>query len=590
MEYRVEDYELIRQQTVYDQCLYDISNNFLSFQLNQFSITQYALLNKYKLFVDNSMYLNIELDGQFIHDTEISMIAKEYRITSTVKGKRVEVGYYCNEKDPGIVLKINYDGEIKVNFGFSINTDAATLFYGKRMDAKIKKEEGYRIEVGNEKLFITSDQLVMREQLDAGFHFSAEAEKEFILTLSNEKIDAQKIMEGCRQYTAYLKSFPAESEFEKYYIATLLNTSLSMYKELGEFKGFFAGINYQSPARTYYRDGYYTVLPLLFVKPELVKEQIKTLYYGLDHGKAPSAIITQDRKWWDDHYDSGLYLIKLVYDYVCFTQDISVVDFDALNSIIEYLKNQSDSTGLIYKDRYHRRDWCDNIYRHGYSSYINILYYQAVKCLNYLTQYIRKEEYDVELEAKLKKSVNEILFVDGSYVNYKDGNKVESNLAIETVWATLCGLCEDSLKYMKRTQSILQTNLNDKQPFGDWGVMCVYPPYQYKEDLVEKSSYDYVYHNGSDWPYLSGLLAYALQNQGMNFHYPMTRFLTYGLEQGWNTPVEYYNPITGCGSFLQGWSAFGLFPYFLNQYQITYDVISIEENIKKLEVIYANRV
>jgi hypothetical protein len=36
----------------------------------------------------------------------------------------------------------------------------------------------------------------------------------------------------------------------------------------------------------------------------------------------------------------------------------------------------------------------------------------------------------------------------------------------------------------------------------------------------------------------------------------LTRWWSYGLEQGWLTPVEYYSPAYPTGGMLQGWSSF----------------------------------
>jgi glycogen debranching enzyme len=107
-------------------------------------------------------------------------------------------------------------------------------------------------------------------------------------------------------------------------------------------------------------------------------------------------------------------------------------------------------------------------------------------------------------------------------------------------------------------ENLLETKHNSAQPFGDWGVMCCWPAYKHKEHLVEKSSYDYVYHNGSDWPFWSSVYALAKIKFGLDGAYPAMRWFSYGLEQHWYTPVEYYNPLTGRGSPLQGWASMGV--------------------------------
>jgi hypothetical protein len=74
---------------------------------------------------------------------------------------------------------------------------------------------------------------------------------------------------------------------------------------------------------------------------------------------------------------------------------------------------------------------------------------------------------------------------------------------------------------------------------------------------VEKSSYDYVYHNGSDWPFWSSVYAITKTQHAMDGEYPATRWFDIGLQQGNYTPVEYFNPLTGSGGLLQAWSAMG---------------------------------
>jgi len=54
---------------------------------------------------------------------------------------------------------------------------------------------------------------------------------------------------------------------------------------------------------------------------------------------------------------------------------------------------------------------------------------------------------------------------------------------------------------------------------------------------------------------LDGLYALALMKHGFDAHHALTRWFDYSLEKGWYTPVEYYSPVYGNGSFLQAWSS-----------------------------------
>ena len=46
---------------------------------------------------------------------------------------------------------------------------------------------------------------------------------------------------------------------------------------------------------------------------------------------------------------------------------------------------------------------------------------------------------------------------------------------------------------------------------------------------------------------------------GEDYRYPLTRWFTVGLEQGFATPVEYFSPYYPAGGMLQAWSGFGAF-------------------------------
>ena len=102
----------------------------------------------------------------------------------------------------------------------------------------------------------------------------------------------------------------------------------------------------------------------------------------------------------------------------------------------------------------------------------------------------------------------------------------------------------------------LESRRNPGQPYGDWGMLCAFPPFKRVRDIRAKTAFAWRYHNGSDWPYLDGLYAMERLRRGMGgARYPPTRWWRYCLEQGWAGAVEYYSPPFGRGSLLQGWSA-----------------------------------
>ncbi|MGO6986931.1 glycogen debranching protein, partial [Rhizobium leguminosarum] len=73
-----------------------------------------------------------------------------------------------------------------------------------------------------------------------------------------------------------------------------LHAALSSVRrdEHGAFAGLAAGQAYSAPARTYYRDGYWTLQALLDREPAAVRGQIDLLARGIQpDGEAPSGVI-----------------------------------------------------------------------------------------------------------------------------------------------------------------------------------------------------------------------------------------------------------------------------------------------------------
>jgi hypothetical protein len=70
----------------------------------------------------------------------------------------------------------------------------------------------------------------------------------------------------------------------------------------GAFAGLSAGLAYSAPARTYFRDGYWTTALLLRIDPAVVRAEIDLLAEGVQpDGEAPSGVISggepQARQW-----------------------------------------------------------------------------------------------------------------------------------------------------------------------------------------------------------------------------------------------------------------------------------------------------
>ncbi|MEO5805936.1 MAG: GH116 family glycosyl hydrolase [Devosia sp.] len=356
----------------------------------------------------------------------------------------------------------------------------------------------------------------------------------------------------------------------------------------GQFAGLAAGQGYSSPARTYYRDGYWTLQPLLALAPEAVRGQIRLLAKGVQpDGEAPSAVILSGpaqsaawdvfRKsthpyvleharagdWWSDHFDSPLFFVLTVGDYVRTSGDIAEAKahWPLLKAIIERYVRMSGPDGLPKKPN-NDRDWADNVYREGYVSYNLGLWVGALDAVAEMGRSV-DPVFGNEAEALAKTAranIEAALWVEqpGTYADFRNSDGfVEDHVMADTL--TLLrydAVSADGAKAALETaRTTLESRHNTTQPYGDWGVLCAYPPYKRPKDTRSKSAFAFRYHNGSDWPYLDGIYAEERLRRGLgDARYALTRWWQACLDSGWAGAVEYYSPPYGRGSLLQGWS------------------------------------
>ncbi|MFE0752642.1 GH116 family glycosyl hydrolase [Inquilinus sp. NPDC058860] len=357
----------------------------------------------------------------------------------------------------------------------------------------------------------------------------------------------------------------------------------------GRFAGLAAGQAYSAPARTYYRDGYWTVQPLLALAPEAVRDEIDMLAAGIQpDGEAPSAVILSGPQqsvawevfrrtdpfisrehlrpgdWWSDHFDSPLCFILMIADYVRATGDSGPAErhWPLIRTIYARYRGFDEAgDGLPVKPN-HERDWADNVYRQGLVAYDLGLWVGALDAVAGLG---RDRDPGLaaeaaEVAARAREAIGRRLWLAdrGWCAEYRnDDGFTEDHLAIDSL--TL--LRSDALTAdragatLKAMQRWLYSGANADQPYGDWGVLCAFPPYKRRRDTRAKSAFAFRYHNGSDWPYWDGVLARELLRRGLpGWRYPLLRWWESCLENGWLGAVEYFSPPFGRGSLLQGWS------------------------------------
>jgi len=363
----------------------------------------------------------------------------------------------------------------------------------------------------------------------------------------------------------------ARSEAAKAMYLSAYFTAIQNYKTCGAFKAFAAGVRYVDPLRTYYRDSYFTVLPLLSSRPDLARNEILTLARGIAaDGACPSAVKSDFTAFWGDHFDSPCFFVAEISDYLKVTDDDALLDekigdrsvLDLVKSVLDRLEKRTDETGLLVKGDYDKRDWADEVNRVGYVTYVEALYYRALVLASRL--FASRDEalfvhYTLQAE-RVKKAINDLLFDEkkGYYVNYRttDG-RVEDNLSIDTIFTVLFGVAdaERACRVLDRAERLLETKNNTEQGGGDFGVMSVYPPYKLPRAACHKSARMYDYHNGAYWCYLTAMYAYAKSLYHMDWQTPLLSTYRYMTSNGHYTPIEYFSPCCPAGSPLQAWSA-----------------------------------
>lgn len=619
-----KDGKIIVNRPYFEKVAYDAGNNRISVQFDgRGGVSKYAVMNKFSVF--SAYYSMFGINGEPVTwdvQKKVEMIGRRQRtticlpqadimITQFLDGTKNAV--YCQIE---VVAKEHIEFENVINFGINYSSYLEQLLsnrlsagnIGKILKGVIAgKKPGLEFQDGigyihNDVMgdfyldFAVSEGAEVLEkernfynQFRLGGTVEAGMIKKFRYVMSAGTRDdftfcdvvkaLKEFDEAYKDARDYIHSFPYPEgldDFHKSYYASLINCSLSNYKELGDFKGFLAGIVYQFPARTYYRDSYWTVLSVLPVRPDLVRNQIITLCKGINKktGECPSAVKFNFKNYWGNHYDSPSFYAIMLYDYVAHTGDAAILDqkvggrsvLESAKQVIDRLKKETDDSGLLVKGgAYNRRDWCDNVFRSGYVTYDEGLYARALYALGKL--YEKRDdglsrEYMRQYE-KVKAAINDVLWDEekGYFVNYKKDGFTEDNLSIDTVVIPLFGLTDGdrAVRMLANMEKMLESRNNTKQQAGDFGVLSVYPFYKNIADTVQKSTLPYYYHNGGDWPYLSGMYAYAKLMYGMDYEYPLTRWFTYNLSKGNYTPVEFFSPVHPDGSLLQAWSSTGAF-------------------------------
>ena len=367
--------EIITSEKFHKKVCFDVANNLITAQFDgRGGISKYAVMNKFSVFT--AFYPLFSINHQpleYMCDKTVTMLGKKQITTFSEKNadfvitQFLDTTHNCIYVENAITAKEDLYFDNVTNFGVDFASYVQQLLANRLSAGNIAKIIGGLIKKNKKSVVASSDFSYMRGDVMGDFYIDVAANCELTGLESERGFYNQfsyggQIEKGQTKKFRYVMSAGTRSDFtfcdvqaclkdfdnalkdcDKYaselvcphkiddkflnaYYKSLLNTSLSNYKDLGKFKGFLAGIVYQFPARTYYRDAYWTVLSVLPVKPELVRNEILTLANGISKkGQCPSAVKFNFKNYWGDHYDSPSFFVLMLYDYLVHTNDYSIL-------------------------------------------------------------------------------------------------------------------------------------------------------------------------------------------------------------------------------------------------------------------------
>lgn len=561
-----QDGKIITESKYYQEARYDIANEKIAVVADgSGGLASYRVNDGQGDCLPSFLSLDLAVNGERLSpylSKKVEMLGRMQKVTLDTPSGKLTIKTFLTKDVNGVFFLLKGD----MNFDLSLNCRGAKS--ADRDSVTFVKGENF---------LLSSSSVGDWVQANDSFYTSATGEIRLLLSFMGEEKEHRTAFADFSAYydevlneIASIKipsSVTTEEEKAMYLAATF--TALENHKTIGDFRAFAAGSNYINPVRTYYRDSYFTVLPLIGSHPDLVRDEILTLARGVgEDGSCPSAVKSDFTLFWGDHYDSPSFFIAEICSYVSHTGDRAILDekvngttlLEKVGAILDRLDTLTDETGLIYKTGdYNKRDWADEVNRGGYVTFVEAMYYRALTCAAAL--YAGRDDDRAALcrkrAEKVRSAINEILFDEekGYYLNYKTATATESNLSIDTVFTLLFGIADEerAVGVIDNMERLLETKGGEE--VDDFGVMCVYPPYSLPRAACHKSARLYDYHNGANWCYLTAMYAYAKSLYGRDWREPLVKTFRYMVSHGNYTYVEYFSPCCKTGSALQAWSA-----------------------------------
>lgn len=565
MENFFENGAIVNRGYLYEKTMYNVSNQNISVCFDSTgAVTYYAEANKTQCiqFCFVNYYKNGEHIDMFSHRT-VNMLGRRQTISIKTDCADIICDQFLDAYSNGVFMHFRIannlnNTEIEVAYRFNDTTLLKMLSDGAVHRVDENESFYFTIPASKEgiKIFLT-----LKDFEDTNFDIKTAFDR----ALKNVEVELNsiKIPQGL-------------NDMQKAMFLSCYYCALENYKEKDHYKGFMAGHRYLLPMRTYYRDSYYTVLPMYNGHADKVRNEIITLCKGIrPNNTCPSAVNSDYSAFWDEHFDSPSFFVIMLFDYIKNTGDISLLSepmgsstvLEKAEAILLKLSESEDETGLIYKEgELNKRDWADEVNRYGYVTYNEVLYarawYSLAKLYSLMENTSKAEEYTSKYELT-KKAINNVLWDEskGYYVNFKNRDYTEDNLSVDTVFAAIWKIAdkERAVRMLQNMENTLECKNNPQIKVADFGVMTVYPFYKKITSAYRKSSEPLNYHNGANWPYLSAIYAYAKRQYGMEYQNALESWFTYNIDKNNFTPIEYFSSACPDGSLLQAWSGTAAF-------------------------------
>ena len=357
----------------FEEALYDISNEKIAVLADGCGgLKSYRVNDFAENFIATFLSLDLYVGGKPLSPyipKKVEMIGRMQKITVQTSAGELSVTTFLTKEVNGVFFLVEGKG-LTIDLGLNCRdakceTRKDTNFVcGANFLLSCSAKGDWERE---NDVFYTSD----KDQLKLLFSFSSDetAQREAFLSFDAALAAAMREIKNVRVPAS------ARSEEAKAMYLSAYFTAIENYKKCGDFRAFAAGVRYVDPLRTYYRDSYFTVLPLLSSHPDLVRNEILTLARGIGaDGACPSAVKSDFTAFWGDHFDSPCFFVMEISDYLGQTEDKALLDekigetplLDLVERVLSRLQARTDKTGLLVKGDYDKRDWADEVNRVGY--------------------------------------------------------------------------------------------------------------------------------------------------------------------------------------------------------------------------------